>query len=550
MHSFFMTLVIALMTVASLSCVRPLDVDKLGDVAVSLSLSMKNSGNPDYAATKMTGSVTQLGGSFRGIERVYVIPFRKSDANAAVVSTDARLGSRDVVMQIPGIGPGGLVANNNSHLFDIAMMPRGMNRVLAYGKAIDEGDASTKDGKHRNGVLVGSGLDELSVANDISFSLEQIVSADEVASIDMTAKALIDALNGVVEAIRATGEPTFSGIFNYAQGQVWACSHQTFSSIRDNVQTSIFGYSGPGVSGIVSAINELDSEISKAGSTFPSSYGIPEGAIGFWWNGKEFIRLINSVNIALVRMESYCYPPSLWYYANSAILTSDDESVKNEYKPANAKWEDILRHYGDGPAVVSSTRSVAIVDSLQYGTGLLKLSLGTIGVGAADAVGCPITGIVVSEQNDVGFDFFPVPGSESRFVYDNLSSGVSIGGSTDAFIQTLVLQSESGKPVHFALEFQNNTMNVLNCQQGLILPGCKFYLAGELSVGSGRQPEGGEQISSVFCRDHITTVTAKVTSLDKAYNTVPDLRSPQLEIGMLAEMQWIQVSPSSVKLNL
>ena len=91
--------------------------------------------------------------------------------------------------------------------------------------------------------------------------------------------------------------------------------------------------------------------LSAAGSAFPSSYGIPEGAFGFWWNGSGFVRMVNGVNIALVDPASYCYPPSLWYYANSSILTSDDENVRNEYVAANAAWDDILVHYSGGDRI-------------------------------------------------------------------------------------------------------------------------------------------------------------------------------------------------------
>ena len=39
-----------------------------------------------------------------------------------------------------------------------------------------------------------------------------------------------------------------------------------------------------------------------------------------------------------------------------------------------------------------------------------------------------------------------------------------------------------------------------------------------------------------------------MNDLANAYNTVPDLRDPQLELGVVAEMDWIQVTPGGIKL--
>ena len=86
-------------------------------------------------------------------------------------------------------------------------------------------------------------------------------------------------------------------------------------------------------------------------------------------------------------------------------------------------------------------------------------------------------------------------------------------------------------------------------QQGAILPNCKFYLAGELIWANATQP-GTENLYSIFSQDHKTTVTVRIESLKKAYNTVPDLHDPQLEIGIEAEMKWVPVTPQSITIDL
>ena len=111
----------------------------------------------------------------------------------------------------------------------------------------------------------------------------------------------------------------------------------------------------------------------------------------------------------------------------------------------------------------------------------------------------------------------------------------------------LALQTPADQTVHFALEFYNDSGFLIQCQQGAILPNSKFYLAGELNPGQATDPEN---IKRVFSQDHKTTVNVKVENLMKAYNTVPDLHDPQLEIGIMAEMKWIPLTPQSITIKL
>ena len=50
-------------------------------------------------------------------------------------------------------------------------------------------------------------------------------------------------------------------------------------------------------------------------------------------------------------------------------------------------------------------------------------------------------------------------------------------------------------------------------------------------------------------KDYTTTVGITFVSLAKAYNTVPDLLSPQLEVGVQLTPQWTLVTPTIVPLN-
>ena len=520
--------------------------------SLTLIMSLKNVLPGQDNSTKMSPQVTQSGGDFRGIEHVYLVPFNTEDSRA-VEPADPRLGTQNIVLGSTGINNSGLVANNNAHLFGSAFVPSRMNRILAYGKAPDVGGLSGKERRHVSGVLTEEGLDDPANTDDISFHLEPILTsgeANEYTAIIATADELLDQLNVVMTMM---AESPFSAIVNIfdkvkREYHILSCSYATFDQLRNEILTELWRIPYESmelvqeISRVSQAVNTFSQVLTTIGNNFPASYGIPEGALGFWWNGEGFIRLINGVNIALVDPTSYCYPPSLWYYANSPVKTTNSEDVKDQYIPDN-NWIDILDHYRDGDEVTSITQGVAIVNPLQYGVSLLNLSLSTPGTEAASLIeNCPLTGIIVGDQKDVDYRFMPGTGP-IRYIFDKntlTDTGYPMIGKTGQTVPTLVLQTTNDTPILFALEFKNTTGYTRRCQQGDILPQCKFYLVGKLEA-----PAGG----SVFTQDRVTTVSVKVESLRNAYNTVPDLHDPQLEIGIVTEMKWNQITPQSIILD-
>ena len=548
-----------LLVCAGGGCTSRLDEDANRDKGTSLALSLKNILPRQEWSTKMTAAVTQSGGSFRGIQNLYIIPFNTE--SVPVAHEDARLGNQNVLLGSTGISKNGLVNNNNAHLFGSAFVPNNMNRVLVYGKAPDEGPDASKESKHAYGVLMPEGLENPSSSDDIFFRLEPLLqdgSAGELGVVYSTAETLLEQLNVVMSMMGSSANASIKSIYDAdkRENKILACSYASFDQIRNEIGTALWNIpyesveQAEEINAVSLALSAFSTVLTSAGTTFPAQYGIPEGSIGFWWDGKGFVRLINGVNISLVDPESYCYPPSLWYYANSPVKTSNNENVNKQYVASNEQWSDILAHYTDGRVVNTFTQSVAIEDQLEYGVSLLELSLDEPGAAAASLVsGCPLTGIIVGDQKDLDFAFLPSTGP-GRYIYDNTVEGIRIGRTGNS-VQMLTLPTNDGAPVHFALEFRNNTGLTRYCEQGDILPWCKFYLAGVLdpNAESGITQPGGEVLHSVFSRDHKTTVSVRIESLRNAYTTVPDLHDPQLEIGIVAEMKWAQLTPQSIKLD-
>lgn len=521
------------------------------DPSPSLVLSLKNVLPGQDAPTKMSTQVTQTEGNFRGIEHVYLVPFNTVESRA-VEPGDSRLGTQNVVLGSSSVNQ--LVANNNAHLFGSAFVPSRMNRILAYGKAPDTGGLSGKDRKHANGVLTEKGLEDPASSDDISFHLESILLSGDVndsTAMMATADALLDQLNVVMTKMAQSPFASIVGIFDNVKrpNHILSCSYATFDQLRNEILNKLLQIPYESmelvqeIGRMGQAVSAFSDVLTDIGQNFPASYGIPDGSIGFWWNGKGFVRLINSVNIALVVPSTYCYPPSLWYYADSPVKTSNNENVKDLYVSSTENWGEILGKYGDGNEVSSITQGVAVVDPLQYGVGLLEFSLSAPGGEAATQIdNCPLTGIIVGDQKDLDYRFMPGTGP-SRYIYDKITltdTGYPMIGKTGQTVPVLVLQTVPDTAIHFALEFRNTTGRTLFCQQGDILPQCKFYLVGKLEP-----PVGG----SVFTQDHKTTVSVKIESLRNAYNTVPDLHDPQLEIGIVTEMKWNQITPQSIVLD-
>lgn len=299
----------------------------------------------------------------------------------------------------------------------------------------------------------------------------------------------------------------------------------------------------------------------------PASYGVPEGAVAVQWNGTSFVQ-VTAANSALAPISSYCYPPSLWYWTDSRLKTSADPSVTGEYVSSNPTWTSILDNYTYGSTVLPGVAAAAVTEPLQYGVAQLRLSLGyavseggtanlldsraeTVNVSNSNF---PLTGVLISEQRHQAFNFTPRAG-DNYCIFD---SDVNEGSTPKAYIasaasgltlkpvNTLVVQTENGQDIHYALEFSNNSDSPFYGAGGCAVnPGSKFYLVGILKLSEATN-NTGETINSVFLQDHVTEAHISVKGLASAYNTIPELRDPQLQIGVQTEMKWVGSTPAQI----
>ena len=326
-------------------------------------------------------------------------------------------------------------------------------------------------------------------------------------------------------------------------------------------------------------IENIDAQLDKLNPStgewknFPASLHLPDGAAVVRWDGEKFVPETQATTIADINnLERFTYPAEIYYYGNSATWVSDTNlsnnfKEKNKWKKATEQDNDaVLSGFALGP-VTSSTRTVAMFDPLEYGVGQLKVQLMPTSENLKDSkdinrsVGIgnfKLTGIIVGGQLPVGFDFrpetvYPVYSeADMRFIYD---SQVNTNGTTDTpfylstsanenYIQTLVLQSYTGRSLKLVLEFENNSGQDFYGYNGTVYRGTKFYLVGEVVPTIEENPNKYQ--NRVFTQDHITTVNVTVTSLAKAYNVLPNLMSPRLEMGLELTPKWVQAETTDV----
>ena len=315
---------------------------------------------------------------------------------------------------------------------------------------------------------------------------------------------------------------------------------------------------GQSYAGIWPETDELESIASNDPIKFPFNFNLPRGASHVAFDGTRKIfyypSTFNTSGMGGVmeggqfNAESYFYPAELLYFGNSPIRTSDSDHKVTEY-PTGAgtgtgQWDN-ASSWGDewnGQAVKASTRSVAMIYHINYGTALLASQ---VKYGAAvlkdnnravqaeiqgidptsssfteedksievNGTSFKFTGMIVGGQSqNVGWDFLPVatgstPAYTYGFVYDRavpteaqtIPAYVAAGAPSQPNYTMLFdnfkgTQSEgiwtpaTQDPVYVALEFQNNTGQDFYGNHNLIRNGGYFYLIAELDPASATAP--------------------------------------------------------------
>ena len=290
---------------------------------------------------------------------------------------------------------------------------------------------------------------------------------------------------------------------------------------------------------------------------YPSNLGLPEGAAILRWSNGRFYPVEDTAEDStngIAPVGSFCYPPQLWYFANSTLRVSNSDRSE-AYTYEKGTWGEILAEYRYGRVVSSGAKSVALEERMQFSCGMLIASVSASAAklddGDDDASTLvsvnedtfPVTGVIIGSQQQLNFDFTPA-GGDSHFLYDDCVSGYFVSPSSapaPGFFRTLVSQTPAGEDVYICLELRNDSGQSFVGADGLVLPGSKFYLLGSIEPANPQ--------ACVFQQRHTTTIRCQITSLAEARNAIPNLEQAHITLGIKISVDWVLSTPSHIILS-
>ena len=535
---------------------------------------------PAQAHTRMAEDITQAQGTpvFRGMEKIHLIPFA---VNTKISATDNRLGN-EITLNATGAIPtikdantiATLNATNNSQLYKDVEVPIGTKSFLFYGVAPEKAATGDATKEEINGQVTATGL-ENSVATPagIKFDLNSIIA--EGAATDAKATAIVAYLNLIAKgndwdqdtdplhemylnfiSLRAGSSADVQALVQDLYTSLQTKSDATSEKLKAAITNDTY----------VSAVADGKLTFTEAISGYPANIHLPDGAALVAWSNEngfevatnlEYRNSENAVLFNVPTLQDYVYPAALYYRANS-LINVDTDTKEAEYLNASNDWNDVLNAYAEKPGTVQgNTKSVAIVDQIEYAVGRLDLKVKATAATLQDndnqsfnvADNFKVTGILIGGQKQVDFEFLPVTGAPEKTIYDNQIEDITLAaGDAKLANRTLVFETADEEVVKFAIELQNDG-ETFRGFDGIVPTGCKFYLIGQIDPTKATttvKDKDGKDIKRVFLQDFFTTIEATITSLKNAYNVVPDLRAPKLELGLSVNLEWNEANTYNV----
>ena len=538
-------------------------------VEAALMLSVSSMSN----VTRMSGDIVQANGNFRGLMDLRAIPF----ATLSKVTAADRPKAYDT----EGLRSDEYAKSDSRfYFFETCSFMSGVSSFLVYARANAATDA---DGLPQDPAANGSLVADLSVRAapaDIRFAPRPIyadsdapVYGEAIAECLTAVATTAASFGGQTYRWRAASDTRLRAFYQNFTGQGDATNalipsstanvQQYLSALRQQIYALTFEANTVGAALRTAILDAIDEQNALLPANYPASVGLPAGAAVVQWNGTRFEPQTTTTTLsAISNIRRYAYPAELYYFANSLIKTSERDSRQPCYA-SESTWNNILGQYEhDNATITTNTTAVAIKKPLQYAVACLKIGFNNSASALTDAKGnavsigastFPLTGIIVGSQRPVGFDFVPTSDSDfdTRFIYDSnpvtaTGQQLCLGGNTTATTNTLVLQTCDGEEVTLILEFLNNSGTAFRGLNGVVYPGTRFYLIGSIEP---KASPSSDYEKRAFTQDYTTQIAVTAASLAKAYNVLPDILAPHLEVGVQLTPQWTLVTPTMVSLN-
>lgn len=511
--------------------------------------------------TRMTADAVQQDQLFNGMEQIQLFPFIKGSdvvGDEAITISPIHLADFDAFDKV----------NNSAKVYTDVVVPVGVDNFVFYGMSKNAGNGALAASYDSRSLTSTSTLKDNVYFDLVSWNPGK-THADFNEAETAGAKDVLDILNAVDAELTiqiAKGTTGVANQLNAVQDALQDLEVGSSNSVRlflQDVYDRLKGINHPDAEAVVDRLDDVFTATGdiatgytlewKTDPNFPGQYNLPDGVVTLIYNVTKFEYIAKSVaGLPIPSVGEYMKPARLAYFVNTAAMTKD-ETYLNGTTATN--WGDVITNYTSN-AVSLTTQSVILKDQIQYAVGRLdaqvKITNETLydnGETAADnddqmviapAGGYQLTGILIGGQKQVDWKFKP-QGTEEFTIYDNVMTTdiyAQVGGYSDVN-HTLALETAANEMVHVCFEFVNTGKDFFGYDNKIIPAGSKFYLIAQLQPGTNEK-ENPNTKDQVFLQDYITKamLTIGAKSLQKAYNVVPDLRSPKLELGLSVDLKW------------
>lgn len=469
---------------------------------------------------------------FRGMNNINLISFNAAPAAGGTGTEVIKLGS---------ILDNELQANTSAKVYYEVPIAVGTTNFLFYGEAYSATPNAKTDGALK--ATIGESVD------GIKFELQSIATDAENDSEVATLKAALNQVAGATDGTTAWKDATsdlkkyYEALISLKAGSATSVK-LALADLKAGVEKATATGEEDLKGAITTAIGAAVESIKSC--TYPRNINLPDGAAQLKFEGGAFSYTDSSNvgSLAYTSMANFVYPASLYYMANTDIKTADTR-LSDRY---STNWETCLGLYSGVGKVTATTQSVALVEQVKYAVGRFdvaaKFSSDNINdnVGESIAVitaedSITLDGILIGGQKNADWQFAPLASSEEYTIYDASVTSTKLGTADIAskiMAQSLALPTKEGDNVNFALELTNNTDKAFTGIDGIVPAGAKFYLVGQLV------PQEGKADNKVFAQAYNTKANVTITSLAHAYNCIPDLKNPKLELGLSVNLEWTE----------
>ena len=532
--------------------------------------------------TRMSDQNTQANKNFLGMENIRMYSFKGepiASSTSTATFTLAKISS-------------GISETTSSKIYSDVSVPVGTTHFLFYAHA-PQGTTDAK--KFELGVLnLTNPETETTATSDISASLATVKKEDTTSP-----TALLGILNGVAGVTGwadAAADTKLGKLYaNFVKAKAGSANsiRLTLQSLYNSLSGIVNSTTDPQKTIAENICKEIDKSFTTATGTdgyvtpaykatddvskYPNNINLPDGAVQLTFGTDKkfaYAETLSPAGIQILDASKICFPSAIYYFQSSALAATAMELDANQWPTtttnwtaATAPWLKDANSLADGwtASVQPTTRSIAMRQNINYGVANLVTTVKCGAVSLPDnkgltvtdpsefadkvtvpAAGFPVSGLFIGGQpTKVGFNFQPeATDAFNLTIYDNaIPTGiVAKNGVASTPNYTIVLPNDKGRAatdqnkVNVAIELTNNTDKPFRGIDGIIPAGGKFYLVGQLDPDAKTVTNVANP--AVFMSDYKTTLNLNITSLKNAYNTIPDLRSTKLQLGLSVDLNW------------